>query len=407
MATAMSPASDAIIDAGGRWAAAALTLATFLSGLSSFALGPFLPVIAADLGAGVAMLGQVPASASLAAATLGLVAGPLADRIGERRALLVALVALAAGALGTGLAPGLGLLLLAMLAGAVGRAAATPAAQAIAAARFAGEARRRAMSGMTAGTSAALVLGVPLLTAAAAVVGWRGAFAGLALLTLAGALLARRVLSPDGPRGGERLRVSALVAAYAPIAGHPATRGLIGAQVLGLAGTATLVTYVGAFLAERHGASTQAVGGAYLALGLGALAGAAAVGGRLGRLPLRSLVGGARAAIGLLGAAALLLPLPAPAAVGLLAVGVALMAVANAAVPTLLAEETPAGRATTMALNGAAMSLGGALGASVGGLLLATAGYGGLGLGALGWYVASVVLMSRSEVTRRPAAQGQ
>jgi predicted MFS family arabinose efflux permease len=62
------------------------------------------------------------------------------------------------------------------------------------------------------------------------------------------------------------------------------------------------------------------------------------------------------------------------------------------ATSTLLTEETPAGRATTMVLNRSAISLGTALGSAVGGLLLAVSGYGALGLSALAWCCAGAGL---------------
>jgi predicted MFS family arabinose efflux permease len=46
---------------------------------------------------------------------------------------------------------------------------------------------------------------------------------------------------------------------------------------------------------------------------------------------------------------------------------------------TLLMDLSPAGRATTASLNQTCMSLGGAIGSSVGGLLLATGGFPALG----------------------------
>ena len=49
-----------------------LALAAFVNMTGALALGPFLPVIAAELGTGVAVLGQVPALAMVLAAALGM-----------------------------------------------------------------------------------------------------------------------------------------------------------------------------------------------------------------------------------------------------------------------------------------------------------------------------------------------
>src|SRR5207244_13002664 len=62
---------------------------SFVALLNTFALSPFLPAIAAEFGAPVALLGQVPALMMLTAAGLGLAIGPIADRVGHRRVLLL------------------------------------------------------------------------------------------------------------------------------------------------------------------------------------------------------------------------------------------------------------------------------------------------------------------------------
>jgi predicted MFS family arabinose efflux permease len=390
-----------------------LALTAFVSSLSTFALGPFLPVLARDLDTSVALLGQAPALAALVAAALGLVVGPLADRVGYRRSLLLALASLVISAFGIALSSSFALLLLSTFAGVAGRAATGPVAQAVAGARFVGDARRRAMSWITGGVSAALVAGVPLLTIIDAAFGWRMAFVGLAALTVGSAALVGFVLRPDGARTTVGLPMRALLAAYAPIARHRPTLGLLGGSVLGLAGTGALITYLGAFLAERHGLSAQQVGWVYLALGVGALVGTGAIGGRFGSRPLRPLLVSARLVIGALGATVLLFPVPTLTAAGLLVLCVVLMAVCNVATPTLLANETPAGRATTMALNGSATGLGTALGAGLGGVLLAVGGYSALGLSALAWCAASAALVWWSRpghvaapaVTELPASQ--
>jgi predicted MFS family arabinose efflux permease len=60
----------------------------------------------------------------------------------------------------------------------------------------------------------------------------------------------------------------------------------------------------------------------------------------------------------------------------------------------LLVGRSPAGRAMTLTLNGSAMSLGMALGAGLGGLVLAGAGYLALGVCTLALPLASVALVS-------------
>jgi MFS family permease len=107
---------------GGPAVLAAICLAPLVGLLLATALSPFFPVIAADLGVPVALLGQIPAASMLVAAALSLVVGPLADSSGHRRLLLVGTLAVAVSALGTALAPSFALLLVVALIGAVSRA---------------------------------------------------------------------------------------------------------------------------------------------------------------------------------------------------------------------------------------------------------------------------------------------
>jgi predicted MFS family arabinose efflux permease len=374
-----------------RWVVPALAGATFASNAGTLAFGALLPGIAADLGVGAARLGQIPALGAALGAALVLAVGPLADRHGHARTLTLALLALAAGALGAALAPAYGVLLAALLLAAPGQAAVGPAAQAIAGGRFAGDARRRAISWITAGISGAAIAGVPLLTAVAAAGGWRAAFGTLALLYLGGALLIRLTAGVGERRGSDRAEWSFL-AAYRPPLRHRPTLVVLASNVLGRAGTAALTTYLGVFYALRHGFTTQQLGVAYLVLGVGILAGTTASGGWLGRLSPILALGGGRTVTGVLVSVALLAPLPTPAGIVLLALALACIGAVTVAATTLLASEAPGGRATVMGLNGTAMQIGTALGGAAGGLLLALGGFPALALGILGLYGAAALL---------------
>ena len=79
-----------------------LALSTFVNHLNVVAWIPFLSFIAKAQGVSVSLLGQIPASMLLLSALLGLGIGPLADRYGYRRTLLVCLAAVAASSLTTG-----------------------------------------------------------------------------------------------------------------------------------------------------------------------------------------------------------------------------------------------------------------------------------------------------------------
>ena len=76
----LTPSSRALI---------ALCLGTFAGLLTFVAPAPFLPAMARDLRTSVPLLGQIVAAMLLLSALCGLVVGPLADRYGHRRVILL------------------------------------------------------------------------------------------------------------------------------------------------------------------------------------------------------------------------------------------------------------------------------------------------------------------------------
>ncbi len=113
--------------------------------------------------------------------------------------------------------------------------------------------------------------------------------------------------------------------------------------------------------------------------------------------------------MGLLVGLIVALPLGPVATVALLSLAAFVGAIGSVGLTALLAEETPAGAATTMGLNGAIFSLGAAGGSAAGGLLLAVGGYDTLGLGLPVFALASTLLVwqpSRSAITAENAADG-
>jgi len=329
-------------------------MAVFFNSLGALALGPLVPTIASELHTTVALVGQASALMMLMAGALGLIVGPLAEHFGFRGVLVWALLAGVVSALGTALAPTYQLLLLVSLMGAFGRAAIQPVAQAVVGGHFEGEdaLRRRAMSHVSAGAPGAGIAGLPLLTTLSVVLGWRGAFAALR----------------------QRPSIRDLLAQYQPLLRHTSTLSTIAATVLGNASTWAVWTYVVAFLVQRYEVSTLQVGLIYLVVGVAVLLGTLLAGGRAGRHPRRLLITG-RAGGGLLLGAALLLSVPVLIAVAAIAAALLLHAASGLASVNLLSEEAPTGRATSLALNGSALSLGVALGGALGGVGLEFGGY--------------------------------
>jgi MFS family permease len=300
-----------------RWAPVIAMLLAGIAGAAQIGKVPAaMTTIGAEFGLGLAEASLLVALFALMAAAGGLALGLAAARIGARRALLLGLAIGCAAAFAAALAPSLLPLLLARVAEGAGFLLLTVAAPGLIAGLAAPRDRAFAMAlwGTYMPTGVALGLAsAPLVEAA----GWRMAWLALAALLGAAGLLCWALAPPSGPMPPAREKllgqVGALVAARRPL-------------LIALAFGTYNVIYVGiaAFLPARLEALGQATGAAGMAGALAALANAA---GNLGAgLLMRRgveptlLMQAAALAMGLLGAAVFVLPVP------LLAAGAAVLA---------------------------------------------------------------------------------
>jgi predicted MFS family arabinose efflux permease len=299
-----------------------------------------------------------------------------------------------AGSLGLCLAPSYWLLLGVALVASIGRATVLPVALAISSTRFAeATSRRRAIGWIVSGISLAAIVGIPALTTIAAQAGWRAAFLALA----AGCLLVVPLVQWTVPAGGGAAASGSswrcVLEGYPPLLRHGPSIGLIGSNLLNNVAVWSIWTYTGAYFAQRSGLSIQEIGLVYLLGGSALVAGSLLASRQRGRDP-RSVIAATRAVAGLLFGLAFVLPFAAPLSALLIALALLVVGVSAVLNADLLALESPAGKATTLALSYAANSLGTALGAGLGGLALSLGDYpavsacalaAGLGSAALAW----------------------
>jgi predicted MFS family arabinose efflux permease len=181
----------------------------------------------------------------------------------------------------------------------------------------------------------------------------------------------------------ERPPARDLLRACAAVIGHRPSLALLVGTFLMAAGGWSVWTYLGAFVVQRHGFSTQDAGWAWTVVGVGLFAGTVLAGGRLGRLPLETLFATGAVGAGACLGVAFVVPMASWFAIGLIGVGTLLHGITQVVSAVMLTQATPTGRATTMTLRGAASSLGSATGAAIGGLLLQNAGFAVVGAGAI------------------------
>jgi predicted MFS family arabinose efflux permease len=354
-----------------------LALGSFAVGTDAFVIAGLLPDVAGDLGVSVARTGLLVTAFALAYALGGPPLAVATSGAGRRTVLAAALLAFSgANALGA-LAPSYGWLMAARVLAALGAALFMPSASALAVS-LVDEARRgRALAVVYGGLTLATALGVPLGTAVAAALGWRGTLWLVAFLGALSAAGARAFLPalPGAPTASLRQR--------AAVAARPAVLSTLALTVLILASGFTVYTYIAPVLAGATGAHGAGLSLLLLGWGLAAATGNA-IGGRFtdrrGPVPVLG--------VALMVLASVFTALSAGAVQGVVAAVIWLILWGTAAwmtVPALqhrVVGASPDLPAVALSLNSSAIYLGVATGGALGAVLQA-GGTGRIGAGAL------------------------
>lgn len=351
-----------------RFALAALALGGFAIGTGEFVAMGLLPEVARGIGVSVPTGGHV-----ISAYALGVVVGaPLLAAVGarlpRRRLLVLLMVAFCLGNVLSALAPSYGVLVGARFLAGLPHGAFFGVATLVAADLADPSRRATAVSRVLLGLSIANVIGVPAATWLGQGLGWRAAFAAvavLAVLTIAGVL--RVVPSLEADRHATvRRELGALRRSQVWFA--------LGIGAIGGGGLFAVYSYISPILTGRSGVASAVVPIALAIVGLGMVAGSLLSGRIVDRLrPVPAMVASLAVMAACFGLFAFttLDPVLGVASSFLLGLGVAL--------PTALQVRLMdvAGDAQTLAaaLNHSSFNAANALGAWLGGLVLA-AGYG-------------------------------
>ncbi len=322
---------------------------------------PFLPVIARGLGVDVELMGL----AITARSSLGLAApafGSLADRYGRRASILGSLALFAAGVLVVWVWPTYPVLIVSLLLTGAAKITIDAATQAYVGDRVPYTWRGRAIAITELGWSTAFLLGVPVAGWLIARGHWTAPLLWLALLALGAAVVLSRVIQNDAPHPSERPN---LMAGLRLVLAHRSAMAALGVALL-IGGANELVNIVfGVWLEGTFGLQVAALGLASTVIGVSELSGEGLVATLTDRLGMKRAV-----ALGLVACivSSVALPVLGRTLPGAL-VGLFLFYIsfefAYVSFVSLLTELRPGARATLMAGNIAAVSLG-----RVGGALL-------------------------------------
>jgi predicted MFS family arabinose efflux permease len=372
-----------------------LTLGAFAIGTEGFMIAGLLPALARDLNVGIPAAGHLVTAFSLAYAIGAPVMAVLTAGLERRRLLALAMGGFTVANLLAALAPGYAGLLAARLLLALSAASFMPAASGYAAALGGPERRGRALSMIMNGLTLAIIAGVPLGVLVGEGFGWRATFfgvAGLAALSLLG-ILARLPRQPPGPTAslGERLA----------LAKRGDVLAVLATSVLTVAGTFTVYTYLGVFLASVAGLGPQGLALVLLGFGLSSALGTRLGGSAADRWGARRTVilgcGVALLAYLTLSLGAALRP---PLAMPVLLPAILLWGLASWGLMTAqqarLVALAPALAPVSLSLNSSAIYLGSATGAAMGALVIADGAVGRLGLVAAGFSLAALLAVLAS-----------
>ncbi|WP_310542590.1 MFS transporter [Phenylobacterium sp.] len=352
-----------------------LTLVTFAFGSGAFIFAGLLESLAADLGVTTAVAGQLQTVFVLTSAVLGPVAAWLFARVDRKIMVMTALALGAALHIACALTPNFEVLMvLRALAGLAG-AMSGPAASVAAAALAPPERRGSALALVSGGMTLAFVVGIPMGSIIGSVFDWRATFlfaAGLSLFALAAVVffLPKVPAPPKREGGGDTVKVLL-----------PIIWPFYLTTFLTFAANMTLNLYIAPIVRVGAGVTGAGVGAFQAMIGVGSIAGlwlgARAANRNAGRSwILQGFIIQAAAMSVHFAATHQVLPAGWPSA-ALVALGIFLAATALFSITPVIQSsliQATGGAPVALALNGSVISMGQALGSTVGGAALAAYG---------------------------------
>lgn len=379
----------------------ALMFAVSVVGSNGLALSPILSDVAHSFSTSALTISTAISTYGAATAASAFFLAARIDRIGIRRALLIAMAALIAALVLSAAAPHWIVLTLAQALAGAAAGVILPAAYGSASLIAAPGQEARTLGRVIAGWSVSLVAGVPLSALISDAVGWRATYATLALCAAIAAFSLRRLPERRAAHPAP-LRLSRLLA--------PLSYRDVPALLLGCLAFSSAFYGVYAFLADHVrtllALSAGQVGFIAFAYGAGfLLAGVAGA-------PLIERIGPRRALPLALAAIALVYAGLVPAAHSLTAVlavatlwGAASQLSLNLLV-LLLSRARPDERGAVLGLNTCTTYLGASIGTAAAGTIYAHAGFETLGLAAAA-ALAAAALGLHSRLNGRRAASGE
>lgn len=386
-----------------KFAVFALAIGAFAIGVTEFATMGLLPHIARELGITVPQAGH-----AVSFYAIGVVVGaPLITTIAahmDRKNLLLGLMGLfALGNVASMLAPDATLFNIARFVSGLPHGAYLGIGAIVASSLVAPNRRGRAMSRVMLGLTIANIFGVPFAAALGNLLGWRSAYALVAILGLLTVIMVAiavpRVKLGSTPSARGELKALA----------RPQIILTLLAGSVGFGGMFAVYTYITPTMTEVAGVPEIAIPWVLAVYGLGMTAGSLIAGPLVDKSIERSGIGGMILSALVLAAFGAFTHIAAVAIIALFLIGIAGSMITTALQMRLLRESHDA-PSLSAAMNHAAFNLANALGAWLGGIVI-TAGLGfrapawvGVGLCLAGLIVIIIaIILRRGEASNRTA----
>jgi DHA1 family chloramphenicol resistance protein-like MFS transporter len=343
-------------------------------------MGPVLIPLATEFHTSVAGAGQLAAVIGVSWGIVAPLVGPISDTYGRRKVALTGMSLMAIGVIAALLVSNYWMLLVCRLVMGAGAGMIPPNAMATIADRFAASERGRPISLLISSTCLGYIVALPVIAALGEIGGWHLPFAAVAsFLTLE---LVWHWLA--FPRSAPRPQSLRFMAHLGRIGRSGPFWLVLVANVLYRAASFAVFTYLVAFFVQSFGMKSGQAALLLACVGLGAMLGSflgGYVAGMAGRLYWGALglaVGGLCVGVALSGG---ITPLPV---VILGCIGMVLMTTFEPVSWVVTAELAGESRATANGLLASSNQLGVVVGASGGGLILATGGFPLVGVFCIG-----------------------
>jgi predicted MFS family arabinose efflux permease len=233
---------------------------------------PFAPVLSRELGVPLTSITSLIA-VNWATSLLGIFFGPLADRFGYRKMMVLGLVMLAVGMFAGGSFPLYGVILITLFLAGLGKIVFDPAVQAYVSERVPYNRRATAIGFLEISWAGSTLLGIPLIALLIDKVGWRSPFFAMGAIGCAG-IIALIVLFPaDEPSMSKPHRLLAVKKILPIIVQDKASLGALAYVFFFSAAIDNLFVVYGAWLEKAFSVSIVALGMATGVIGVAELVG--------------------------------------------------------------------------------------------------------------------------------------